>query len=82
MQYTDNGYSMVSVYLKSASEVVSYDIGHTCGQRLPRISLLCLSILIEVRHLFCWVTHSGLHVVREITYYMPVTIHCYIDKIR
>ena len=30
--------------------------------------------------LYDWVTHSGIHVVREITYCMPATIHCYINK--
>ena len=75
---------------KSAARLVSHDIvGHTCARPsflrsdkcLPP-SVLSLSTLIEVRHLFCWVTHSGIHVVREITYYMPVTKHCYSNKIR
>ena len=34
----------------------------------------------SVRHIFGWVTYSEIHAVREITYYMPVTIHCYINK--
>ena len=88
IQYTDNVYSIVSVYLKSAARPVLYYIGHVCPtltfdvSSAPASYICFVSVDIgrSVRHLFGWVTHSRIHVVREITYYIPAIIHCYINK--